>query len=296
MTKEEKKPASTRINWYPGHMQKAKIQIQESLKMVDIVVEIRDARIPFSSENPLLRDIIAQKPRLIVLNKKDMADAKRTDEWLEHLRNANDQAVAIDAVNDNLKQIIPPIIKDILKAKIAKAQARGIRKKMLRAMVVGIPNVGKSTFINGVVKKKVAKSENRPGVTKSLQWIKIHEDIELLDTPGVLWPRFADELVAVNLALIGSLNDQVVDKKMLIKQALFHLYNFYPDKLTMRYGISFDRFDFETMIEAIAANKNFLLKDSKKDINKAIDFILTDIRNNRIENVTWEFWHEPYQQ
>ena len=178
MTKEEKKPASTRITWYPGHMQKAKIQIQESLKMVDIVVEIRDARIPFSSENPLLRDIIAQKPRLIVLNKKDMASAKRTDEWLEHLRNANDQAVAIDAVNDNLKQIIPPIIKDILKAKIAKAQARGIRKNMLRAMVVGIPNVGKSTFINAVVKKKVAKSENRPGVTKSMQWIKIHEDIE----------------------------------------------------------------------------------------------------------------------
>lgn len=295
MTKEEKKQTATKINWYPGHMQKAKIQIQESLKMVDIVIEIRDARIPFSSENPLLRDIIAQKPRLIVLNKKDMADPRQTEEWLGHLRNNTDHAIAVDAVNDNLKQIIPSIVKEILKVKIEKAKARGIRKKMLRAMVVGIPNVGKSTFINGVVKKKVAKSENRPGVTKSLQWIKIHEDIELLDTPGVLWPRFADEAVAINLALIGSLNDQVVDKKMLVKQALLHLHDFYPEKLKQRYGIVFDSFDLEEMLDTIAVNKNFLLKDNKKDINKTIDFILTDIRNNRIDNVTWEFWCEQNQ-
>ena len=280
------------IQWYPGHMQKAKVQIQDSLKMVDLVIELKDARIPKSSTNPLLEGIIGQKPRLIILNKKDMADDVRSEEWLKYYEKANTKALAIDSAHQNIQGIIIKEIKEMLKAKLEKAKARGIRKKVLRVMVVGIPNVGKSTFINAIVKKRVAKSENRPGVTKNLQWIKIHEDVELLDTPGVLWPKFESRDVAVKLALIGSINDKVVDKKELVFYALRHLSAHYPDKLQSRYDVSTNDLSDEELVDLIAKNMNFIKKSGLSDEEKTYDFILADIRNNRLSNITWEFLNE----
>ena len=290
--KEVMKMNNNPIQWYPGHMQKAKVQIQDSLKMVDLVIELKDARIPKSSTNPLLEGIIGQKPRLIILNKKDMADDVRSEEWLKYYEKANTKALAIDSAHQNIQGIIIKEIKEMLKAKLEKAKARGIRKKVLRVMVVGIPNVGKSTFINAIVKKRVAKSENRPGVTKSLQWIKIHEDVELLDTPGVLWPKFESRDVAVKLALIGSINDKVVDKKELVFYALRHLSAHYHDKLKSRYDVSTNDLSDEELVDLIAKNMNFIKKSGLSDEEKTYDFILADIRNNRLSNVTWEFLDE----
>ena len=277
------------IQWFPGHMQKAKRQMQESLKLVDMVIELRDARIPYSSENPMIKDLIGQKTRLVILTKKDMADNQRTNEWLEYFKNQGIVAIAVDSTHEDLKQIIPNKVKELLKDKLEKAKARGIRKKILRAMVVGIPNVGKSTLINGVVKKKVAKVENRPGVTRNLQWIKLNEDVELLDTPGVLWPRFSDQMVAINLALVGSMNDQVVDKEEIVYQAIKHLYNNYLDLLKARYDINPSSNDEVQILKDIAVSKKIYKLQGEIDIDKTVDFILSDIRNNKLGNISWEF-------
>ena len=291
---EEKKQASNTqkasFNWFPGHMQKAKRQMQEALPLVDIVIELRDARIPWGSENPLIRDIIGQKPRMIILTKKDMADPKRTAEWIEKYENMGIHTIAVNSNKDDLKKIIPTEVKIQLKDKLERAKARGIRKKMLRAMVVGIPNVGKSTLINGVVKKKVAKVENRAGVTRNLQWVKLNEDVELLDTPGVLWPRFDNEVVAFHLALVGSLNDKVVvDKVKLIYRALTHLHTDYREVLNERYDINVEECDPQKILEAIATSKKIVSLGGELDIDKTVDFILADIRNDRLKNVSWEY-------
>lgn len=285
---------TTNINWFPGHMQKAKRQMQESLKLVDMVIELRDARIPYSSENPMIKDLIGQKPRLIILTKKDMADPKVTEEWLEYFKSNDIKAIAVDSNHDDLKKIIPGLVKEILADKLARAKARGIRKKVLRAMVVGIPNVGKSTLINGVVKKKIAKVENRPGVTRSLQWIKLNEDVELLDTPGVLWPRFSEERVAFNLALVGSMNDQVVDLRAIVLASLDYLKKYYTDVLSERYEIEIvDESAFETL-KRIGAKKNLYKLAGEVDVKRTVEFFLAEIRNDKVGRISWERVDEIY--
>ena len=285
---------TTNINWFPGHMQKAKRQMQESLKLVDMVIELRDARIPYSSENPMIKDLIGQKPRLIILTKKDMADPKVTDEWLEYFKTNGIKAVAVDSNHDDLKKIIPGLVKEILADKLARAKARGIRKKVLRAMVVGIPNVGKSTLINGVVKKKIAKVENRPGVTRSLQWIKLNEDVELLDTPGVLWPRFQEERVAFNLALVGSMNDQVVDLRAIVLASLDYLKKYYADLLSEHYEIEIvEETAFETL-KRLGAKKNLYKLAGEVDVKRTVEFFLAEIRNDKVGRISWERVDEIY--
>ncbi len=285
---------TTNINWFPGHMQKAKRQMQESLKLVDMVIELRDARIPYSSENPMIKDLIGQKPRLIILTKKDMADPKVTEEWLEYFKSNEIKAIAVDSNHDDLKKIISGLVKEILADKLARAKARGIRKKVLRAMVVGIPNVGKSTLINGVVKKKIAKVENRPGVTRSLQWIKLNEDVELLDTPGVLWPRFSEERVAFNLALVGSMNDQVVDLRAIVLASLDYLKKYYADLLSERYEIEIvDESAFETL-KRIGAKKNLYKLAGEVDVKRTVEFFLAEIRNDKVGRISWERVDEIY--
>ena len=284
----------TNINWFPGHMQKAKRQMQESLKLVDMVVELRDARIPYSSENPMIKDLIGQKPRLIILTKKDMADPVVTEEWLAYFKSQEIRAIAVDSNHDDLKKIIPNIVKEILADKLERAKARGIRKKVLRAMVVGIPNVGKSTLINGVVKKKVAKVENRPGVTRNLQWIKLNEDVELLDTPGVLWPRFSEEKVAFNLALVGSMNDQVVDMQAIVLSSLEYLKKYYSDVLKERYEIEiFDERPFDTL-KRIGASKNLYRQAGEVDYKRTVEYIIAEIRNDKLGKISWERVNEIY--
>ena len=271
----------TIINWYPGHMAKARRQMEEQLKLVDIIIELRDSRIPEASANPILKELSRNKPVLIILNKADLADEKKNLLWKECF----EHCLTADSLDERLTKKVVDEVKLILKDKLEKAKARGIRKKVLRAMVVGIPNVGKSTFINNIVKKKVAKAENRPGVTKSLQWIRINEDVELLDTPGVLWPKFEDQNDARLLALLGSINDDVLDKEGLVCFGLSYLKEIYPGLIKERYNV--DEND-EHLLEAIAKEKLWLANDGSVNLSKAVDQILKDIRSNRIGRITWQ--------
>ena len=270
------------IQWFPGHMQKARRQMEEQLKLVDIIIELRDARIPSASANPILQELAPNKPRLIILNKADLSDEAQNQLWCQSF----EHCLVLNSINDNLTKIVVNEVKEILKDKLEKAKARGIRKKVLRAMVVGIPNVGKSTFINNIVKKKITKVENRPGVTRALQWIKINEDVELLDTPGVLWPKFDNQDDAKLLALVGSINDDVIDDKHeLVKYGLDYLKNNYPSLISKRYDIDENS---EDIISEIARKKLWLGKDNEIDTLKAIDSILKDIRSDKIGRVTWQ--------
>ncbi|MBQ6149136.1 MAG: ribosome biogenesis GTPase YlqF [Oscillospiraceae bacterium] len=270
-----------KINWYPGHMAKARRQMEEQLKLVDIIIELRDARIPEASANPLLQELSRNKPVLIVLNKADLADEEKNRLWKETF----EHCIIADSTGANLTKTVVNEVKEILKDKLERAKARGIRKKVLRAMVVGIPNVGKSTFINNIVKKKVAKAENRPGVTKSLQWIRINEDVELLDTPGVLWPKIEDQDAARLLALMGSINDDILDKQELVFFGLDYLRKVYPGVIERRYGVDESGDD---LLEKIAREKLWLSADNNVNYVKAVDAILKDIRSNKIGRITWQ--------
>ena len=198
------------IQWYPGHMAKARRQMEENLKKVDFVIEIRDARIPQASKNPMLSELIGQKPRLILLSKKDKADPVYTKKWISYLESQGNKVLALDLIKDNYKNQLIQASKEICSSFIEKQKRRGIKPRALRAMVCGIPNVGKSTFINSLAKRKAAQTADRPGVTKSLQWIKLASDLELLDTPGVLWPKFEDTDTGYKLALLGPIKDEIV--------------------------------------------------------------------------------------
>lgn len=271
------------IQWFPGHMAKANRQMMEQLKLVDLVIELRDARCPLASFNPNFEQMFNGKPRLIVLNKADLADETQNKLWLDYFNSEN--TLLINSCHDDLKKIVVNKVKEILKDKIAKYESRGIRKKTLKAMVVGIPNVGKSTFINNVVKKKVAKVENRPGVTKALSWININDDLMLLDTPGVLWPKFSDQSQAKTLALLGSINDDILDKQELTNFGLNSIKNNYPGLLNARYDIDEKSSD---LLKAIGVSKNCLTKNGEIDYLKTCELILKDIRSNKIGRITYE--------
>lgn len=272
------------INWYPGHMAKAHRAMEEQLKLVDIIIELKDARMPLASSNPKLSSMAPGKKRLVILNKTDKADDKQNQLWKAYFEKEY-ACLLVNSVHDNLSKDVVNCVKVILKDKLEKAKARGIRKKVLRAMVVGVPNVGKSTFINNIVKKKVAKAENRPGVTRSLQWIRINEDLELLDTPGVLWPKISDQRQAKIMALLGSINDEVVDRRSLVEFAFDYLLAVYPGVIAKRYEIEEVR---EGLLEAIAKKKGCLLKDGTIDFNKAVDLVLKDIRSDALGRISWE--------
>lgn len=270
------------IQWFPGHMQKARRQMEEQLKLVDVVIELRDARIPYASENPLLKEMTSNKPRILILNKADLADNKMNEYWSNILSNC----LVLDSTNSNIKKSVVEEIKRVLSNKIEKARDRGIRNKTLRAMVVGIPNIGKSTFINTLAHRRVAKVENKPGVTKTVQWIKLDNDIELLDTPGVLWPKIDNQTDAMLLALTGSINNDVIDNKYeVVSFALEYLKENYPGLIENRYGV---KENSNSLIEDIAVNKKWVLKGNEIDVNKAIDNILSDIRLAKIGKVTWQ--------
>lgn len=270
-----------KINWYPGHMAKARRQMEEQLKLVDIVIELRDARIPSASANPVLKDLSSNKPVLIILNKADLADEKKNLEW----QKCFEHCLITDSVDESLSKKVVEEVKTILKDKLERAKARGIRKKVLRAMVVGIPNVGKSTFINNIVKKKVAKTENRPGVTRSLQWIRINEDVELLDTPGVLWPKIDDQEDARLLALLGSINDDVLDKEELVRFGLQRLKEIYPGLISNRYNVDENS---EDLLSTIGREKLWFTSNGEVDLTKSADLILKDIRSGKIGRTTWQ--------
>ena len=282
---ENKTSVQSTINWYPGHMNKAKNEIIEKLRIVDIALVLLDARIPFSSQNPMLFDILKQKPKLVLLTKCTMADANMTSKWVSHFESQGILALPIDSLTGfNIKKI-ESSCKTILKDKIAKDLSRGLKERAIRAMIVGIPNVGKSTLINKLVNKKVTQVGNKPGVTKAQQWIRINQSIDLLDTPGVLWPKFDDPIVGINLALTGAIKDEILRKDELS----LHLINFLKENYFLslnRYGIidsdfnspDFGIFALDKVLSSIGAKKD--------DYDRAYDAILNDFKNGRLGKIT----------
>ena len=214
------------IQWFPGHMAKALREIEERAKMVDVIIEILDARVVSSSRNPIVSKVAPQKPRLIILSKKDLADSDRTKEWIEHFKNQGHMAIALNINKDDLQQIINKL-KIVLKDKIERDKRRGLKNSIIRALVVGIPNVGKSSFINKIAKRKATIVGNKPGVTKAQQWIKVRDDFELLDTPGVLWPKFEDKEVGAKLALVGTMPIDIMPLHELSSLLFIHFFAFH---------------------------------------------------------------------
>ena len=275
---------SKKIQWFPGHMTKAARQMEENLKKVDFVIEIRDARIPDSSRNPMLDGIIHTKPRLIILSKKDKADPKLTKEWITYLEKDNVRVIALDLVHENYKAAIVQASKTLCASFIEKQKRRGIKPRALRAMVCGIPNVGKSTMINTLAKRKAAKTADKPGVTKSLQWIKLDKDLELLDTPGVLWPKFDDQQIGLKLALLGSIRDEVVTMDELAMFAVEWLMENNPSSLIETYGIEIQDTPWHTL-EQVAIKRGYLQK-GQIDENRLMNSFVKDMRENKCGLIT----------
>lgn len=275
------------IQWFPGHMAKAKRQMEENLKKVDFIIEIRDARMPYSSKNPLIDEMVHQKPRLVILSKKDKADPKRSEQWIQAMNNEQTRAIAIDLIHDNFRSRIIQESLELNRAFIEKQKKRGIRPRALRAMIVGIPNVGKSTLINSLAKRKAAQTGDKPGVTKSLQWIKVGPELEVLDTPGVLWPKFESQQSGLILAALGSIKDDVVHMDDLALYCCQYLMDHQPEALLQTYGLSqLEETPWQTL-QAIARKRGWLLKGDI-DENRTMRTFIQDIRSSKLGRITWE--------
>lgn len=286
----ENKESKIRIQWFPGHMTKAKREMQEKMKMVDMVIELRDARIPNASKNPMIEELCGQKPHLIILSKKDKAQDAITKKWIETLSNETTKVIALDIIKENITPKVVAASKELMKPKIDRMIKRGIRPRAIRAMVVGVPNVGKSTFINRIAKKKVAVTGDRPGVTRSLQWSKINQDLELLDTPGVLWPKFEDESVGVLLAITGAIRDEILPLEEIAAWAMRYLITQHPQALVKRYGVEICDDPYE-MLERIAKKRGFI-RNQEMDEKRTIETFLREIRDDKLGAISWEVPHD----
>ena len=276
--------------WYPGHMTKAKRQMQEDLKLIDLIIELVDARVPLSSRNPDIDQLGQNKSRLILLNKADLADERQNEAWKEYFQSKGFYVVKVDSRNGAGMKTIQNVIQEACKEKIERDRRRGIKNRPIRAMVAGIPNVGKSTFINTFAGKACAKTGNKPGVTKGKQWIRLNKNVELLDTPGILWPKFEDQLVGIRLACVGSIKDDILNIEELALWLLEKLKKDYPGFLEKRYGISEEGTPLETL-EAIAKARGCLKRGEELDYVKASGLIFDDFRGGKIGRITLE-WAE----
>lgn len=277
------------IQWYPGHMTKARRAMKEDVKLVDLVIELVDARVPFSSRNPDIDQLGAGKARLVLLNKSDLADESMNRRWAQWFEAQGMYVVKIDARNKGTLKQIQAVVQEACKEKIERDRRRGILNRPIRAMVVGIPNVGKSTFINSFAGKACAKTGNKPGVTKGNQWIRLNKSLELLDTPGILWPRFEDQMVGLKLALIGSINDEILDKDELAMKLIRFMNSNYPQVLRERYQLAEAEDVSETEVLAqVARIRSCLIKGGELDLGKAARLLLDDFRSGRLGRVTLE--------
>lgn len=275
------------INWYPGHMKKTIEDIEKKLKLVDFVIEIIDSRIPFSSRNPLFDDLFKNKKRLLIFNKSDLSDPKLNEEWMEKITDENNFAISYNAMKPNVNLVVKKS-EELMADEIKKYEDKGLNKGPLRAMIVGIPNSGKSTFINSISGTKSAKTGNRPGVTKTNQWIKIHSKLHLLDTPGVLWPKF-EEKVGLNLAFTGAIKDEIMDRETLALKLIGKLKKIAPAALEERYKLSNiqDKEAIEIMDE-IGKNRGALMRGGLIDYEKVSGIILDEFRKGTLGRITLE--------
>ena len=275
------------IQWFPGHMTRAKRDMQENMKAVDMVIELRDCRIPESSRNPMIDQIIQNKPRLIVLSKKDKGEAAEIEKWIQHLSNETTTVIAMDLTKEPVIAALTNACQKIMQPKIDRMIRRGIRPRAIRAMVCGIPNVGKSTLINAVAKKKIAETADRPGVTRSLKWMKLNKNLELLDTPGILWPKFEDQKVGYHLAITGAIRDQILPLEDIVRYALNRLIAEYPEKLTARYDIELCE-DPDEVIRRIGLKRNFIKSGSEVDLKRTREVFLNELRDDKLGSISWE--------
>jgi len=278
------------IQWFPGHMTKARRMIADNLKLIDAVCEIIDARIPYSSRNPDLDDITAGKPRLIILNRIDQADPDASKKWASSFRSSGAAVLETDCKSGKGVGGFSSAVRLLLAEKIARFQSKGQSGRVLRVMVLGIPNVGKSSFINRVAKRKAANTSDRPGVTRGKQWIKVDNGIELLDTPGVLWPKFEDQNVAENLAFTGAIRDEIIDLESLGANLMLRMREFYPDSIAQRYkvDVSDNLSGFELLSQA-AKNRGFLISGGEYDLNRMAAVLLDEFRGGKLGRVTLEW-------
>lgn len=282
------------LHWYPGHMTKAVRQMKEDIKLIDIVIELVDARIPISSRNPDIDSLAAGKSRVIILNKADMADDRETENWVKHFTDEGMIAVKLNSRSGNGMKQVKDAIAKAAEAKMARDRARGILNRPVRAIVGGIPNVGKSTFINSFAGRAVTKTGNKPGVTKGKQWIRLNKQVELLDTPGILWPKFEDRKTAEHLAFIGSIKDEVIEKMELVLTLITELEVNYEGLIASYYGFdncekTENKIDFAVKtLEAVAEKRALLKKGGETDTDKASKLILDDFKNGRLGKITLE--------
>ena len=282
--------ANETINWYPGHMKKATRMMEDSLRLVDAVVELRDARIPNSSRNPDVERIVGSKPRLIVLNRADQADAAATALWKKALTGEGALALEMDCKSGRGVNAFPAAARSLLKEKIERAEAKGQVGKALRFMVLGVPNVGKSSFINRLAGRKAAETSDRPGVTRTKQWVPVDKTLELLDTPGILWPKFEDSSVGVRLAFTGAIRDEVVDVEELAMRLMDYLGKNYPKAIEERYKLTVsEEDDGYALLEKAGRKRGFLISGGEVDTERMSRILLDEFRGGKLGRFTLEF-------
>ena len=284
------------IQWFPGHMAKARRQVSESLKLVDIVFELVYARLPLSSRNPMIDEVIHQKPRLLILNKQDMADEQETKRWIKYFDERGFKAVAINSLEGKGLQAVTKAAQEILAEKWARMKAKGMKPRAIRAMIVGIPNVGKSTLINRLAKKNLAKTGNTPGVTKAQQWIKVGKEIELIDTPGILWPKFEDQEVGYKLALTGAIKDTITNMEDLAVYGLRFLALHYPTRMEERYKLSSVNEDLVVTFDQIGNLRRVFGPGGEIDYDQVSVLVVRDIRDQNLGKLTFDFVEEQIEK
>ncbi|MFX3674125.1 MAG: ribosome biogenesis GTPase YlqF [Paenisporosarcina sp.] len=280
------------IQWFPGHMAKARREVTEKLKLVDIIFELVDARLPLSSRNPMIDEVVGQKIRLLILNKADMADDFQTKKWIQYFEAAGHRAIAINSFEGKGLQLVTKAAAELLEEKWERMRSRGIKPRAIRAMIVGIPNVGKSTLINRLAKKNLAKTGNMPGVTKAQQWIKVGKELELLDTPGILWPKFEDQSVGYKLALTGAIKDTITNMEDLAVYGLHFLAKHYPKRMEERYQLTEVDEDLVQTFDHIGKLRRTFASGGEIDYDQVAELVVRDIRGEYLGKLTFDFVEE----
>lgn len=279
------------VQWYPGHMTKARRQMQEDIRLIDLIIELVDARVPLSSRNPDIDELGKNKARMILLNKSDLADERQNEAWKEYFSSAGFHVVKVNSRSGAGMKNIQDTIQEACREKIERDRRRGIKNRPIRAMVVGIPNVGKSTFINTFAGKACARTGNKPGVTKGKQWIRLNKGVELLDTPGILWPKFEDEDVGIRLAFIGSIKDDILNLEELSLLLIRYLQGHYAGALQARYGVEEDGEPLK-ILEDIARARGCIRRGEELDYGKGSALLFDDFRSGRLGRITLEWVQE----
>ena len=285
MNEDTKSLPSTSINWFPGHMAKAKREIKEKIDLIDIVFEVIDARIPKSSKNNDIEDIIKNKPRILIMTKSDLCDKNITLEWKKYYEGKGYRVVLLDLLHDNVNEIFS-IVNELMESINSKRISKGLKPRRVRSLVLGIPNVGKSTLINRLVGKKAVNVGNKPGITKNLEWIRINDKLELLDTPGILWPKFNDSTIAYNLASMTAIKEEILDIEDISIYIIKTMFKLYPDNIINRYGVNDDE-DIVNILDGIG-KKIGAVRNGEVDYDRVYTKVLRDLRDGYLGKITFD--------